>query len=339
MDIHSVKISIIFPTYNAEKFIIRNLRSIQNLSKDLNIEIVIIDNHSTDNTLNLIRNFKYKDIKIIKNHQNLGFAKACNIGAKSATGDFLFITNQDVVFPSNFLHSCIKVYQKLNGESDAVLSPAVVFPDKTINYYGGKVHYTGISFTPEMYTKLPEDKRTFKTHKASGCSMFLKKQTFLDLNGFDPYFFMYKEDVDFSLRALRREISIYTTNVCYLYHIKQKYYINDFIYYFLERNRFVLIFKHIANLFKLLPFFIILELVLIFQSIAEHKFIPRLKVYRFLMNNFKELLCIRNEPNNKIVPRFEKYQLSPQLSPSLLGRLRTSSFFRFLLRILNLILK
>ncbi|MFO7796121.1 MAG: glycosyltransferase family 2 protein [Promethearchaeati archaeon] len=340
MDIPSVKISIIFPTFNAENFINRNLRSIQNLSKDFNIEVVIIDNNSTDNTLNLVRSFKSKEIKIIKNRQNFGFARACNIGAKSATGEFLFITNQDVVFPSNFFHKCIIVYQKLNDESsDVVLSPAVVFPDKNINYYGGKVHYTGLSFTPEMYNKLSSKKKTFKTYKASGCSMFLKKQTFLDLNGFDPCFFMYKEDVDFSLRALRRGIPIYTTNKCYLYHLKEHYYINDFVYYFLERNRFILIFKHIAHLFKLLPYFIILELVLIFQSITEHKFTLRLKVYKFVMNNLKELLIMRNEPNNKILPRFEKHHLSPQLSPILLGRLRTNSFFRYFLRILNLILK
>lgn len=339
MDIQSNKISIIFPTYNAEKYITRNLNSIQNNSKDPNLEVIIVDNNSTDNTLNLIQSFELNDIKIIRNNKNLGFAKACNIGVKKAAGEFIFITNQDVIYPSNFFHNLINIYQQLNEAPDVILSPAVVFPDKTIHYYGGKIHYSGISYTPEMYAQLPNKKGTFKTYKASGCSMFLKKQTFLDLNGFDPYFFMYKEDVDFSLRALRKGIPIYTTNECYLYHLKEHYYINDFVYYYLERNRLLLIIKHIANLFKLIPYFLILEIVLIFQSIEEHKLFSRLRIYKFIISNLKKLNSIRNDPNNTLNPRFEKHQLNTQLSPILLGKLRNSSFFRFILKLLNRILK
>jgi len=339
MGIKSPIISVIIPTYNGERYISRNLQSLEKQSISDELEILILDNNSNDNTLSIIKSFDSLNLVIIENNKNLGYAKACNIGAQNATGKFLFFTNQDVVFPPKFCAKCLDIFKKLNKNVDLILSPAVIFPDKSIHYYGGTIHYSGISYCSKMYDKLPKKKETFRTSKASGCSMFLRKDTFLNLNGYDSFFFMYKEDVDFSIKALRNGIPIYSTNECFLYHLRKHDYINNFVYYFMERNRFLLIFKHISNLKKLVPYLLMIEIVLFFHSILENRLFQKLKTYFFVLKNLKKLIHLRNDPINNRAPKFEKNQLSEPLSPILLGNLAKNQYFLNFLKFFNILLK
>ena len=337
MENSSPIISIIFPSYNAEKFIQKNLRSIQAATESIKVEIIIVDNNSKDNTLKLINQFDRLNITTIKKQRNLGYAKACNIGVKRANGEFIFITNQDVFFPSDFFKVLLETYNTLESDSPLILSTAVVFPDKRINYFGGVIHYSGISYTPTMYEKLPKEKKTFQTLKASGCSMFMKRRLFIELGGFDPSFFMYKEDVDLSMRALRRDILIYATNETILYHLKEEFRINDFVYYHLERNRFFLILKNVANLKSLLPKLMVVELMLIFHSLLVNKFLIRLKIYRFFIQNYKKLHLIKqNNIYNDNTPKLPKNRLSTVFSPILVkGCNKNRGFILYCFKLLN----
>ena len=98
MNTMNLRISIVFPSYNGEDYLIRNLDSIKRLNKLNEIELVIIDNNSNDSSIEIIESYKKNiQIKLIKRNTNLGFSKACNIGALNAEGEFIFITNQDVI--------------------------------------------------------------------------------------------------------------------------------------------------------------------------------------------------------------------------------------------------
>ena len=95
MNYLNLRISIIFPSYNGENYLIRNLDSIKKLNNLNEIELVIIDNNSNDSSIKIIESYKKNiQIKLIKGNTNLGFSKACNIGALNAEGEFIFITNQ-----------------------------------------------------------------------------------------------------------------------------------------------------------------------------------------------------------------------------------------------------
>ena len=84
--------SVVIPLYNSEKYITRTIKSIQyqNLS---NIEIILIDDNSTDNTLDLVGKMKHDDkrIKIIKNKKNMGILYSRSIGVLSSKGKYLKI--------------------------------------------------------------------------------------------------------------------------------------------------------------------------------------------------------------------------------------------------------
>ena len=102
MDNSKSLISIVFPSYNGAYYIKKNLESLQKISNLDEIEIVIVDNNSEDSTKEIIKSFKNLNIKLIELKDNYGFPKACNLGAINASGKYLFITNQDMVFPKDF---------------------------------------------------------------------------------------------------------------------------------------------------------------------------------------------------------------------------------------------
>ena len=338
MDNSGVKISIVFPSYNGEKVLFRNLKSIQKLSNLGDIELVIIDNNSTDSTKKLIKSFKNLKINLIEQNQNLGFAKACNIGVLKAKGRYVFITNQDMIFPKDFFTIVLILFKEFAKSKDIILCPLIKFlGNNGMNYFGAKIHFLGFSYTPEMYQEIPKKELTFRTLKAAGSSMFLKKELFLKLNGFDPYFFMYQEDTDFSLRALRNNIPIFTTNKTILLHQKTSFKLNDFSYYYIERNRFLCIFKNLDSLKKLIPFFLFSELILIFHTILIKKIKIRLKIYKYLIQNYKIIKKIRFNRFNCINRKVKRFELNSNLDSIIFGRsLSNNNFLNFLLKVLNL---
>ncbi|MFX1569939.1 MAG: glycosyltransferase family 2 protein [Promethearchaeota archaeon] len=339
MQITTPSISIIIPTYNGAFCLKKNLDSIKRLNSLKRIEVVIIDNMSTDSTIKTIKSFE-KDIKIklIKNPKNEGFAGACNSGAVKSNGDFLFITNQDVLFPPDFFEKLNQIYKDFKLNHEIVISPALVFETGRIHYFGAKNHFLGFSYTPEVDEELPKNKIIKLTQRLSGGTLFIKKDLFLKMGGFYKKFFMYYEDTDLSLRLLRNGYKIYTTNDPFLIHQKKFQTLNKFQYYFLERNRFILIIRNVSNIHKLFPIIIIVELILIFHSFLIRKFGLRLKIYLELIFNIKHLKSVR-EKSMKVVDLLPYQKLSKTLDPILLGNLQRIKFFRKFLNTLNKIFK
>ena len=339
MNDSKTKISIIFPSYNGEKFLCKNLKSIQQLSNLNEIELVIVDNNSNDSTKEIIKSFNHKiNITLIEQESNLGFAKACNIGVFNAKGKYIFITNQDVIFPEDFFKIILFVYHHYKKDQNIIVCPAIVFPDNTINYFGAKIHFLGFSYTTQMYQKIKATTTTFKTQKISGCSMLIKKKKFLELNGFDPYFFMYQEDTDFSLRANRHHMSIYTTNETILIHQKDHFILNAFTYYYIERNRYLCLFKNIDNLKDLIPYLIISELMLLVQAILTKQLKIRFKIYKFLIQNYQNIKYLRINKSNSKTKKIRKYQLSSKLDSIVLGKsLFNNKLLKKILKIVNFI--
>lgn len=335
----NIMISIIFPSYNGEKFLKRNFESIKSLPTLSKLEIVIIDNNSTDNTISIIEEYsKSLRIKLIKQNTNLGFTRACNLGVHNANGKYMFITNQDVIFTPNFFEKLINIYQTYKKDKEFIISPAFLFEGDGIHYFGAKIHILGFSYTPELKKALPEKRVIKLTERFSGGALFITKDFFLEMGGFDPELFMYCEDTDLSLRVLRKGLKIYTTNDPFLIHQKHEWTFNDFRYYFLERNRYIVVIKNISNIKKLIPYFFLMEIPLIFQSIIINKFKLRVRIYYELFRKRKYLRQIRD--HSKKMNNLLQYQhLSRTLDPILLGDLQNIKVFNVFLKVYNFLLK
>ena len=335
------KVSIIFPSYNGDEFLKQNLDSIKNLKNSENIELIVIDNNSNDSSVEIIESYKNDlDINLIKKTRNLGYAKGCNIGVENAKNDLVFITNQDVIFPPDFFQKLLPVYYNYNHKQEIALSPALILNNsgKEIDYFGAKNHVLGFSYTPEVGEQLPDHKIVKETQRCSGGTLLIKKQLFLELGGFDSSLFMYYEDTDFSMRLLRNNIKLFTTNEPYLIHQKEEKTMCDTQYYLLERNRYITVAKNIDNLKKLLPFFILSEAILIFQSIITKKFRLRVRIYYELLCRLKTLRIIREKSKKeaKLIP-IDK--LSHVLDSALMGKSRNNKLFKTCLNLFNFVLK
>ncbi len=103
-------VSIVVPIYNAEKTINRTLKSIESQDYE-NIEILLVDDKSTDSTHKIIQHFlKNKKIKLIKNKKNSGPAISRNNGIKIAKGEFIFFTDSDCLVPKDWVSTTLKEY-------------------------------------------------------------------------------------------------------------------------------------------------------------------------------------------------------------------------------------
>lgn len=113
-----MKLSIIIPVYNVEKYIEECIKSIINQTyKDL--EIICIDDCGNDNSISIVEKYKEKDsrINIIKNSKNMGLGYSRNIGVKYATGKYIACIDSDDYIDNTMFEKCVDILEKLNLDS------------------------------------------------------------------------------------------------------------------------------------------------------------------------------------------------------------------------------
>lgn len=129
-------VSIIIVTWNAERFIQDCLNTIKNQSYN-RYEIIIVDNGSTDKTIELAEEFKNSfksNLKIIKNNTNTGFCRANNIGLEQAIGEYVLFLNPDTRLDVNYLRNAFDGFK--SDEIGAVSGRILRFDEQTIDSTG-----------------------------------------------------------------------------------------------------------------------------------------------------------------------------------------------------------
>lgn len=204
------KVFIIILNWNGWKDTIDCLTSLESINYPKNdFEIILIDNASTDDSLKNLKNsipaFKNK-ITLVENKENLGFSGGNNIGidyAQKNKADYTLLLNSDTVADPDFLKGLV-----LAGEgrkSAGIIAPKIYFFDekKTIWFNGGKFSWVFGSDHID-FGKIDNSETTGgqkKTEFITGCAMLVKSAVFKKAGLLDERFFLYYEDVDFSLRA------------------------------------------------------------------------------------------------------------------------------------------
>lgn len=199
----SMKVSIVIPNYNGRELLEKNFPSVLEAlknSKNNISEIVVVDDGSTDNSLQYLNQFKDEikannsTIKIVKHTKNRGFSAAINTGARSSTGDLIVLLNNDVSVQKNFLESVIPLFDDKNVFS-------VSFHEKG---YG----YSKALFADGYIQQIPgpEVKKVSPTFYVNGGSCAIRKSIWKEIGGMDEKLFTpyYWEDIDLSYRANKR---------------------------------------------------------------------------------------------------------------------------------------
>jgi len=203
-------VSIIIVNFNGKSYLEKCLSSLSKV-KSPKFEIIIVDNCSSDDSLDFVK-INYPTILRIKLEKNFGFAYPNNIGAKNAKGELLLFLNNDTYVEPNFLDYLVNA---INENSDVAICQGLLLkPDMTIDSSGDFIDTMGVSYSSKNKVK-----KNSEILSAKGACMIIKKEIFKKLNGFDEHFFITFEDVDLGWRTwmLGYKVIIVPKSIVYHY--------------------------------------------------------------------------------------------------------------------------
>ena len=206
-------LSIIIISWNAKEFLKQCLQSIyETVNTSVAYEIIVVDNDSSDNSPDMVKK-EFPYVKLICNGDNLGFAKANNIGIKQSSGRYLCIINSDVKLQKYCLYRMM-VYMDHNPEI-GMLGPKVLNPDQTLQYNYKKfpTYWNTLCRSLALDTLFPKS-RLFGSRLYSliaidspcsldvlvGCFWMVRRKALGEVGLLDEQFFMYGEDIDLCKR-------------------------------------------------------------------------------------------------------------------------------------------
>jgi GT2 family glycosyltransferase len=201
------KVSIIIPVHNKFDYTYKCLKSIYDNTNLEEIEIIVADDGSTDETLN-IGNY-IKNIKVVRNDTPLGFLKNCNKAAKFAKGDYILFLNNDTQVQPNWLSSLLEVFHQDN--KIGLVGSKFVYPDGRLQEAGGIVWKDASAWN---YGRLddpekPEYNYLKEVDYISGACIIIKKDLWQDIGGFDErYTPAYYEDTDLAFEVRKRGFKV-----------------------------------------------------------------------------------------------------------------------------------
>lgn len=205
----TVSVSIV--TYNSADEIGAVLESVFTHTVGCDLSVYVVDNHSTDDTVALVRR-EFPQVTVIESEENRGFGAAHNLVIDSLKSDYHAIINPDIVFDTDVLTA---LADYLEHDREAVLAtPLILNPDGTpqavprvlpkrrymfagqLERFGGVFRRWRDAYTRRNETFEHPTEITFCT----GCFMMVKSDVLRAEDGFDDLFFMYMEDADLSRR-------------------------------------------------------------------------------------------------------------------------------------------
>lgn len=189
------------------------LKSVQSAITDIDAEIIVVDNNSEDDSCKMVKTL-FPEVKLIENKKNYGFSKGNNIAVLKAKGEYLCILNPDTVVAEDTFLKLIKFFQ--HKESIGIVGCKLIdgigdfLPESKRNIPYLKIALKKIFGSSDNYyaSHLNEDE-TGKVDVLVGAFMFLKRDVYNEIGGFDEDYFMYGEDIDISYKALKHSYSNY----------------------------------------------------------------------------------------------------------------------------------
>lgn len=259
-----IKVAIIILNFNGIKNTLECLKSLTSVDKDgFIVKIIVVDNASIDNSVQTI-NEKYPDVETITNPENYGFAKGNNIGIKKALegeADFIFILNNDTILDKN----CVKKLISASSQNPeySIFAPKIYFEKgyefhkdrykesekgNVIWYAGGSIDWDNL-YGHHIGVDLVDDGKFnefTQTEFATGAAMFLKSDVIRKTGYLNEDYYLYYEDTDFCMRAIKLGYKILFSPDAIVWHknagsSKSGSSLQD---YYITRNRLIFGFKY-----------------------------------------------------------------------------------------------
>lgn len=191
-----------------------------------NIEIVVADNGSTDDSIVFLQN-NYPAITLLSNPTNEGFAGGYNWALKRVEAEYFVLLNSDVEVTPDWINPIVQLME--SDQSIAACQPKIcAYNNKHLFEYagasGGWIDILGYPFSRgRVFDVCEEDNGQYNDIApifwASGASMFIRSAVFHEMNGFDPYFFAHQEEIDLCWRIHLKGYKIMVCPSSTVYHV------------------------------------------------------------------------------------------------------------------------
>ena len=185
--------------WNGKEYLYPCVRSVTEQTYP-NMEMILVDNASTDGSVEYIKNL-FPNLHIIINRKNLGYGGGNNRGIREAKGRYIFILNSDTEIEKDCLEllwKCIETDQKIG-----VTTPKILLYDRrdTIDAAGLTIYLDGLSIGRGRLEPQEKYCRREEIFFGSGCASLFRKEMLEEIGLFDEDFFAYAEDTDLGWRA------------------------------------------------------------------------------------------------------------------------------------------
>jgi len=201
---------VIIISHNNSDVTLKCLESVYESDVAAGLNIMVVDNCSTDDTVRRISE-NFPKVKIIENEKNLGYAKAANIGVKNSDSDFVIVTNNDVVFYKNTISDFIE-YLKSDKQA-GVVGGQQFFPDgrKQISFGdlpGLNLVFKDLLLINFFKRRYANNSQIMKVPYLDGGCLAIKRKDFDTVGGFDEDYFFYTEETDFCYKMKKAGKSV-----------------------------------------------------------------------------------------------------------------------------------
>lgn len=254
------KTTVIIPNYNGIKYLEDCVKSV--LKSDSEIDIIIVDNGSSDGSREIIED-SYKDIKVISLGENTGFCHAMNVGIAEAKTDYVFALNDDTLICSDTIRKLEKVLDSDKKVFSVQAKMLKMSDHNIVDSAGDEYCVLGWAFSTGKDKKASYYENGCRNIFSACAGAALYRKSIIDsIGGFDENHFAYLEDVDLGYRALLNGYKNKIELSSVVYHAGSgssgsRY--NDFKTKYSSRNSIYLIYKNmpILQLIFNLPFIMI----------------------------------------------------------------------------------
>ena len=226
-------ISVVIVNYKVPESLRQALHSLRQADLYPETKVIVVDNASDDGSKEMVAR-EFPEVKWIQLKSNIGFGKACNVGAKHAAGEYLLILNPDTIIArSTLLLAC--EFMRSHPEVGLV-GPKLLNPDGTLQpgcRRGFPTPEAALYRFTGMSKMFPKSKRfghynltyldpdvSYEVDAISGSFMFLPRRLFESIGGFDEQFFMYGEDLDLCRRIKEKGYKVWYNPEMRVIHLK-----------------------------------------------------------------------------------------------------------------------
>ncbi len=227
-------LAVVILSFNTKELTRRCLESIYNNKWESDLQVILVDNASSDSTVEMVKK-EFSKVQLIISPENLGFSRGNNLGLEAADAKYYLFLNSDTEVLPGSLDSLLKFAQN-SPEDYGIISAKLLNPDKTLQPNAGYLPYFGAMFNwlsglDDIFQVLgitipsyhQQNSSFYNKSKVvgwvSGTAFMVSRKLVKEVGGWDKNIFMYAEDVDYCLRAQKAGFKVSWTDKAEIIHI------------------------------------------------------------------------------------------------------------------------